>query len=218
MIDRHGRASRNATDEERETALQRRVQRGAMCLALYAGGATLDEIAAAQTPRISRERVRQLIGIARAAGHNYGDRAYTMQTLDVLRGMRALRDPSTHTVMDLQQHGGQSIRYALEVLGVWPAALRLLRARQRKRRSTTNAWNRERIITELRALVDADGVPIQTKTIQDEHPGLFGMIYRYFPSIEQARLAAGFPPSLAIKHRYAGKTYDQPLRRVDYGD
>jgi hypothetical protein len=126
-------ASPNLTDIPRAPRLTRE-QREAWVIALYLGGATIDEIAFAIGS--ARAWVRQSVMDANLARHRGA------RNIDVLAVMREVRRPGTLTLREVAarlRYSEETVRYSISALGMMEAVRRLFRLRRRAARRVAAA-------------------------------------------------------------------------------
>lgn len=180
------------------------VRRGEVFAAFYLGGATMDEIAGAQDPPISRERVRQLMNQAKTYGqidYTVDKRKGNYDRIDVGALMSVIRLSTTMSFQDIENICGKSGRGTIGELGLLPAVQRLFRMRRRIIRSARSNKRKIEILEIIRRAVDDDGRPIGCRRMMADHPYIFTQIFKYFGTLPNARLAAGFSPEDSVDHR-----------------
>lgn len=121
------------TDIPRAPRLTRE-QREAWVIALYLGGATVDEISFALGA--ARTWVRQSVMDANVARHR-GSR-----NIDVLTVMREVRRPGTLTLREVAarlRYSEETVRYGITALGMTESVRRLFRLRRRAARRVAAA-------------------------------------------------------------------------------
>lgn len=126
-------ASATISDLPRAPRLNRE-QREAWVIALYLGGATIDEIAFALGS--ARTWVRQSVMDASLARHR-GSR-----NIDVLAVMREVRRPGTLTLREVAarlRYSEETVRYSITALGMTESVRRLFRLRRRAARRVAAA-------------------------------------------------------------------------------
>lgn len=126
-------ASSSVTDIPRAPRLNRE-QREAWVIALYLGGATIDEIAFALGS--ARAWVRQSVMDANVARHR-GTR-----NIDVLMVLREVRRPGTLTLREVAarlRYSEETVRYSITALGMTESVRRLFRTRRRAARRVAAA-------------------------------------------------------------------------------
>jgi hypothetical protein len=154
-------------------------------------GHTLSDIANAVG--LSRERVRQIM---RAEGYDYrrGARGAAKPT-DPLAVVRALRMPRCRNLRVLAitaKCSQQSAQEALVALGLWPAAERLWRNRERRRAQKATRERRAEILRELSAFARRAGRPPGIDdAIAGALPFSHTTVIRHFGSWTAALRAAG---------------------------
>jgi hypothetical protein len=126
-------ASTTISDIPRAPRLNRE-QREAWVIALYLGGATIDEIAFALGS--ARTWVRQSVMDANLARHRGA------RNIDVLAVMREVRRPGTLTLREVAarlRYSEETVRYSITALGMTESVRRLFRLRRRAARRVAAA-------------------------------------------------------------------------------
>lgn len=168
--------------------------RDATVVALYAGGATMQEIAEI-SGGISRERVRQLLKRNGVAG------VYNSERIDPLRVIASCRRPGNHSwSMVARDVGHPSASHQMKQIatsiGMDVAIQRLFDWRWRKESARYRAEKRSELIADYRALSDRLGRPASSGELSPTNGTPFWVVfYKYFPDIQSIRIAAGFDPN-----------------------
>jgi hypothetical protein len=117
---------------------------------LFAGGATVDEIAGAVS--FSREWVRQCI---LSTGLSWRGRARHVDALAILRDVRRTGTLSLREVAARLNYTEETVRHCLSALGMAESVRRLLRLRRRAARRVATANAREAVASIEVTAIDA---------------------------------------------------------------
>lgn len=194
--------------------------RDATIVALYKGGATMQEIADI-SGGISRERVRQLLQRNGISGEYNGERIDPIRVVAICRRQGVFKWSQVAHQMGLRC-SGHALRSLVEPLGMGPAIDRLFSSRYRKERQQFRARRRAELAGTYKALAERLGrVPTITELNPRNGVSFWAYFFKYFDSMADLRTAAGVSAKDQRcgrpKQAYCRRGHDLAVTRASWG-